>query len=55
VLLQHPAVFDCAVIRVPDSVRDEAIKAIVGCGLSSRPPRTAFFSTWSGGQAVRQL
>ena len=29
VLLQHPKVFDCAVIGVPDSVRDEAIKAFV--------------------------
>ncbi len=29
VILQHPKVFDCAVIGVPDSLRDEAIKAFV--------------------------
>ena len=29
VILQHPKVFDCTVIGVPDSLRDEAIKAFV--------------------------
>jgi crotonobetaine/carnitine-CoA ligase len=29
VLAQHPAVFDCAVVGVPDALRDEAIKAFV--------------------------
>lgn len=29
VLMAHPAVFDCAVIGVPDALRDEAIKAVV--------------------------
>ncbi len=29
VIVQHPGVFDCAVIGVPDAMRDEAIKAIV--------------------------
>ncbi len=29
VILQHPRVFDCAVIGVPDEVRDEKIKAVV--------------------------
>ena len=29
VVMQHPKVFDCAVIGVPDSMRDEAIKAFV--------------------------
>jgi carnitine-CoA ligase len=29
VILQHPKVFDCAVIGVPDALRDEAIKAFV--------------------------
>jgi len=29
VILQHPQVFDCAVIGVPDEIRDEAIKAVV--------------------------
>jgi carnitine-CoA ligase len=29
VILQHPKVFDCAVIGVPDEMRDEKIKAVV--------------------------
>ncbi len=29
VILQHPKVFDCAVIGVPDEIRDEQIKAFV--------------------------
>lgn len=29
VILQHPKVFDCAVIGVPDEIRDERIKAFV--------------------------
>ncbi len=29
VILQHPKVFDCAVIGVPDAMRDEKIKAVV--------------------------
>jgi crotonobetaine/carnitine-CoA ligase len=29
VVLQHPKVFDCAVIGVPDEMRDEKIKAVV--------------------------
>ena len=29
VINSHPAVFDCAVIGVPDSMRDEAVKALV--------------------------
>ncbi len=29
VIVQHPDVFDCAVIGVPDAIRDEAIKAVV--------------------------
>lgn len=29
VVMQHPAVFECAVIGVPDAIRDEAIKAVV--------------------------
>jgi len=29
VVMQHPAVFECAVIGVPDEIRDEKIKAVV--------------------------
>ncbi|MGD8420070.1 MAG: AMP-binding protein, partial [Gammaproteobacteria bacterium] len=29
VLLQHPAVFECAVVGVPDEIRDERIVAVV--------------------------
>ena len=29
VIREHPAVFDCAVIGVPDEMRDEAILAVV--------------------------
>ncbi|MGA8261983.1 MAG: AMP-binding protein [Arenicellales bacterium] len=29
VVMQHPAVFECAVIGVPDAIRDEKIKAVV--------------------------
>ena len=29
VMLQHPAVFECAVVGVPDALRDEAIVAVV--------------------------
>lgn len=29
VVMQHPAVFECAVIGVPDDIRDEKIKAVV--------------------------
>jgi crotonobetaine/carnitine-CoA ligase len=29
VMMQHPAVFECAVIGVPDEIRDEKIKAVV--------------------------
>ena len=40
VIREHPAVFDCAVIGVPDEMRDEAILAVVvprGAG-EGRPP-----------------
>jgi crotonobetaine/carnitine-CoA ligase len=29
VVLQHPAVFECAVIGLPDEIKDEAIVAVV--------------------------
>ena len=42
VIREHPGVFDCAVIGVPDEMRDEAILAVVvPCGGEGGSPPTA--------------
>lgn len=39
VLMEHPAVLECAVLGVPDPIRDEAVKAVIVPRPGSQPSR----------------